>query len=167
MTVRSTWLRTKDKIRNVNGGRTQIRNASLVRSPGILRTICWAQRRLPELRCITFHEEEMAMEFNHNIQMRYGVLLRADLFFPQDSVEDQLGTVLAITPYGKQNPSTSLPSHPVATSIRALAASRTPSMLLLREAILTFGHGKASLMPWSTRGFVCIPGRSRKLRLRG
>ena len=54
----------------------------------------------------TFTDEGMAITFNHDIPMRDKVLLRADIYLPEtlDAPEKQLPVVLAITPYGKQNP---------------------------------------------------------------
>lgn len=53
----------------------------------------------------TFSADGMLIEYNHDVPMRDGVLLRADIFKP-DNVGDntKVPVVLAITPYGKQNP---------------------------------------------------------------
>jgi uncharacterized protein len=47
----------------------------------------------------------MHIEYNHDIPMRDGIKLRADIFLPdQAQGPGTLPVVLAITPYGKQNP---------------------------------------------------------------
>ena len=47
----------------------------------------------------------MSIEFNHDIPMRDGVLLRADVFHPALGPSlAKLPVVLVITPYGKKNP---------------------------------------------------------------
>lgn len=47
----------------------------------------------------------MDIEFNHDVPMRDGIKLRADIFRPTGSAGPSgLPVVLAITPYGKQNP---------------------------------------------------------------
>lgn len=50
-----------------------------------------------------FTDLGMAISYNQDIPMRDGVRLRADIFHPVDH-DGKLGIVLAITPYGKQNP---------------------------------------------------------------
>jgi predicted acyl esterase len=53
----------------------------------------------------SFSDDGMAIQFNQDVPMRDGVRLRADIFRPLDARPDQrLPVVLAITPYGKQNP---------------------------------------------------------------
>jgi putative CocE/NonD family hydrolase len=47
----------------------------------------------------------MDIEYNHDVPMRDGVKLRADIFRPLDPAITQIPVVLAVTPYGKQSPS--------------------------------------------------------------
>lgn len=59
----------------------------------------------PSPRQFTAHG--MDVEFNHDVPMRDGILLRADVFRPAGSGLPEGGglpVVLAITPYGKQSP---------------------------------------------------------------
>ncbi|GES63748.1 CocE/NonD family hydrolase [Aspergillus terreus] len=46
----------------------------------------------------------MDIEYNHDVPMRDGVKLRADIFRPLDPAITQIPVVLAVTPYGKQSP---------------------------------------------------------------
>jgi putative CocE/NonD family hydrolase len=53
----------------------------------------------------SFNDEGMSIQFNQDVPMRDGVRLRADIFLPLDAQPNKrLPLVLAITPYGKQNP---------------------------------------------------------------
>jgi putative CocE/NonD family hydrolase len=52
-----------------------------------------------------FEDEGMSIEFNHDIPMRDGVILCADIFLPADSqASRKLPIVLAFTAFGKQKP---------------------------------------------------------------
>jgi predicted acyl esterase len=51
----------------------------------------------------SFEDGDMRIDYNEDIPMRDGIRLRADVFRPLRT-EDPLPVVLAITPYGKQNP---------------------------------------------------------------
>lgn len=46
----------------------------------------------------------MDIEYNHDIPMRDGIKLRADIFKPLDTTASALPVVLAVTPYVKQSP---------------------------------------------------------------
>lgn len=46
----------------------------------------------------------MDIEYNHDISMRDGIKLRGDIFKPLNTTASAFPVVLAITPYGKQNP---------------------------------------------------------------
>ena len=52
----------------------------------------------------SFSDMGMEIAYNQDIPMRDGIKLRADIFRPTSKPNDKLPIVLAITPYGKQNP---------------------------------------------------------------